>query len=423
MPRQENEHAADPVGALGKSARESATTTDGAVLAAAKSSGATVEKNTEQAPSPMDAEPSASDALATFESWLDQTRAGLSRVTIAIVGKAGVGKSTLVNALFGESLAAAGAGAPITGRLTEYRPRDGHITLIDSPGLLVGTDLAVVASEIEALQRQRTRAGVDEGIHAIWFCIGQDLRFDPAEVAAVKRLSRIAPTVVILTQVLDPNDDAQVTFRARCQAAFARAEGIVEVLAVPRTIGGVVVAEHGLDALVATTIPALPDGARRAFIVAQRHALEAKVLEARSLANRRAREVRALPVRNGEVDHVNVTKIQARMLADISLLFGVALEAATTKRLVDVVTSGIGQAGGLVATVGRWLAEQGVPLADLAGTLVTKSAAGAATEALGYAFAGVCRDVVEAGSQEVDQTALLHAMQRGVAQYFRKDTV
>ena len=45
-----------------------------------------------------------------FEKQVEQ----IGRVNLAVFGKTGVGKSTLVNAIFGEPVAVTGIGAPVT---------------------------------------------------------------------------------------------------------------------------------------------------------------------------------------------------------------------------------------------------------------------------------------------------------------------
>jgi predicted GTPase len=50
----------------------------------------------------------------------------IGRFNLAIFGKTGVGKSTLVNAIFGENVAATGIGEPVTQDSHLYLHAEGH---------------------------------------------------------------------------------------------------------------------------------------------------------------------------------------------------------------------------------------------------------------------------------------------------------
>ncbi len=56
----------------------------------------------------------------------EEQKAALGKVRIAIFGLTGVGKSTLVNAVFGTDVAATGVGEPVTQGITVTRTRPGR---------------------------------------------------------------------------------------------------------------------------------------------------------------------------------------------------------------------------------------------------------------------------------------------------------
>ena len=69
---------------------------------------------------------------------LDQTEKELQNippVNILIVGKSGVGKSTLVNSVFRERIADTGIGKPVTKHLQKISRKDVPVTLYDTRGL------------------------------------------------------------------------------------------------------------------------------------------------------------------------------------------------------------------------------------------------------------------------------------------------
>ena len=79
--------------------------------------------------------PQLQDAIADAISTATR---GAGRVNILVAGKTGVGKSTLINAVFRGDLAKTGAGKPVTQTTQEFS-RPGHpLTIIDTRGLEVG---------------------------------------------------------------------------------------------------------------------------------------------------------------------------------------------------------------------------------------------------------------------------------------------
>ena len=76
----------------------------------------------------------------SFRTEYDRQNAALGRFNLAIFGKTGVGKSTLINAIFGEEVARTGIGEPVTKGSHLYVDKIGHLGIVDTQGLEVGKD-------------------------------------------------------------------------------------------------------------------------------------------------------------------------------------------------------------------------------------------------------------------------------------------
>src|SRR5690606_19569099 len=75
-----------------------------------------------------------------FRQKYEEQAAKIGRFNLAVFGKTGVGKSTLINAVFGEDVAPTGIGEPVTMDGHLYVHRSGFLGLYDTRGLEIGND-------------------------------------------------------------------------------------------------------------------------------------------------------------------------------------------------------------------------------------------------------------------------------------------
>lgn len=101
----------------------------------------------------FDPEQFATDAVAgrdPFEQFTaeeEDAYKNLPPVNIMIAGQAGVGKSTLINAVLRKPVARVGVGEPVTKHIKSYSVPGVPITLYDTPGLELGHNAKDVAEE------------------------------------------------------------------------------------------------------------------------------------------------------------------------------------------------------------------------------------------------------------------------------------
>src|ERR1044071_10334960 len=134
--------------------------------------------------------------------------------TVLIAGRSGVGKSTLINAVFQGQLAETGHGRPVTREIREYTKPSMPIALIDSRGLEL-EKYAETLSELERLVEERQRDGdPNRHVHVAWACISEDSRrVDDGEIKLVEMLDRHdLPVVGVVTKAR-----ADQGFRAEVQ--------------------------------------------------------------------------------------------------------------------------------------------------------------------------------------------------------------
>src|SRR6478609_4930366 len=154
--------------------------------------------------------PSATDdwfGKAFSKAWKDKAEE-IGRFNLAIFGKTGVGKSTLVNAIFGTEIAATGIGAPVTRAEHLYLHQSGTLGVLDTRGLEVGRDNAALIAELEDYLRDMRRKPLADQIHVAWYCVrAGDRRFESTEADFIRALHELGlPVILVLTQVARSGD-------------------------------------------------------------------------------------------------------------------------------------------------------------------------------------------------------------------------
>src|SRR3954447_21709932 len=105
----------------------------------------------------------------SFRTEYDKQDASLGRFNLAIFGKTGVGKSTLINAVFGEEVARTGIGDPVTRGSHLYVDKIGHLGIVETQGREVGKDNKEnLAEQTRAMNKMR-RLPLSEQLHVAWF--------------------------------------------------------------------------------------------------------------------------------------------------------------------------------------------------------------------------------------------------------------
>ena len=203
----------------------------------------------------------------------------LPTANIMVAGITGTGKSTLINSIFGEEMAATGSGRPVTDRINEYQNGDIPIHIYDTVGLEL--DSQKTRESIKAIKNtiasKATSPSQYDRVHAIWYCINSGSnRYQGAELEFIKELHSIGvPFIIVLTQC-SGDEDLVNRFENSIQEENRKLGmsdiNTVQVLAQPVKYRGmpVPIEAFGLDTLVKLTTDELPAFIKRGFIAAQK---------------------------------------------------------------------------------------------------------------------------------------------------------
>ena len=315
-------------------------------------------------------------ATAEYAKVFGQAEQEIGRINVLVAGNTRVGKSTLVNAIFGEDVAAVSTGLPVTQTLTLHEAPNSPLNLWDSRGFEAGDGEAVNAVE-HKLAEMRSASETSAQIHVPWLCISSEAkRVEPVHLVFLRRMAeRRIPTIVVWTQTYESLDHS---VRALAQPAAAS----VELLAADRPSFGR--QAFNLDKLVEETDRVLPEARKAAFAAAQKVQVALKKTEANPIVMGAVAAAGASAV--VPLSSVCLAPLQVAMLAKIDALFGRALfsrRAHAVAALSEVATA---QAGRWVlgSALGESLKASGV--AYPAGVAINAAIGASVTGALGFAY-------------------------------------
>lgn len=314
----------------------------------------------------------------------------LGHANILIIGQTGVGKSTLINAIFRKPLAAAGTGRPVTKVIEKYEDPDVPVTLYDTKGVELGDSKKRVIRDFKQQIAQSRKGPPEEHIHLLWYCMdaGQ-ARVQDYDVDIIKAVAEEVPVILVLTQVID--DERADALETTVLEAGLDLEGgrAVRTLAQERRIGRETLPVRGLEELVRLTDEALPEAVRRAFTNAQGVVIDLKVARSRAVvAGSSAAAAGAIAAPVPGSDALLLKPIQLGMLAGVTAVFGIDL---SNDQVLGIVKGTIGQ-GGMEKAGKKLVKEVGKHLPG--GNVVNATVAAALTGALGEAYIRLCAELL-----------------------------
>lgn len=333
-----------------------------------------------------------------------KTRYG--RFNLAVVGGTGVGKSSLINAVFGRDLAKVGKGLPVTRGADYYH--DDSLGIWDLEGFEIGSATTPAASLRANLATISKRPTIEQ-ISVVWYCVLANTdRLTSPDIAMIRELDAAGlPVILVLTKVdwtknlitgkRTPPKDVE-EFKSWLQGPVD-ADGQRIDLPVQRVIltstrdNDGKGAGHGLGDLVAETLVLSPEDEKDAFRIAQRLNLPWKRAMARPVvagAATAAAAAAAVPI--PIADAVALAPIQMTMMGRIAAIYDLELKTMLS-------ASALAQLGAQIS--GQALARSFLKLIPGAGSAIGASVAFSLTAAMGEGWVRLCEQV-HTGKIDVD---------------------
>ena len=321
---------------------------------------------------------------------------------IIIAGKTGVGKSTLVNAVFKGNLAETGVGKPVTQTMKEYSKEGETVHIFDTKGLELGNYRTIITELKSEIEKRKQLGDMKKQIHLAWFCIGNDgKRIEQAEIEFVSELSKEIPVVVVLTKTLDTDLEFYNYIKNECTTAT----NVFRVLALPYETPIGTIPAFGLEALIEHTYEIVPDIAKMAFAASQKvnESITKKAVDKIiAVAASSAAAIGATPIPFS--DAVLLAPVQIGMIASISKVMKIDADRAF---LTTLVTSAAGVLGATIT--GRALVRGLIKLIPGAGSVIGGSisavTASILTTGMGYAYYNAVRSAQTNGEVSAQDLA------------------
>ena len=361
----------------------------GGIGAAPRVSGVVVKRNRQSTGMPQ-------FATAAFADAATENRRRFGRFNLGIVGETGVGKSSLVNAVFGEARARVGVGLPVTRGVNYYH--EGALGIWDFEGFEIGGGAPQLLREN---LRKIAERPADEQISVVWYCVLSSAgRLTRTDIAMINELEAAGlPVIIVLTKV--DWDRNPVTCK---MAPSYAAETLKQWIENPRDeVGrpitihnrGVVLTSavnskgkgvgYGLSDLVERTLELSPASEKDAFRIVQTLNLGWKRDMARrdvtaATASAAAAAAVPIPIATAAV----LAPIQLAMMGRVAVVYDLELRSVfSVSALAQLATQ----------MTGRALAASLVKFIPGAGSVIDAAVASALTAATGEGWIRFCEAI------------------------------
>ena len=212
----------------------------------------------------MNAEELSKKLLETFNEF----QKNVKKPHVLIAGPTRVGKSSLINKIFGEKLAEEGKGTPVTDSVKKYEKEDIGVILYDSPGCEIGEE------NIKKFEREVLN--IDKPINLVWYCINAIANIEDNDIETIKKfIERKKEKGWDVSVVFTNCDRADEERIKNSKEAIKKHFNDIDIYITSSKVEHKIFKEE-FERLIRDAIRKLPDALKDAFISAQKVNLDEK---------------------------------------------------------------------------------------------------------------------------------------------------
>ncbi len=358
-----------------------------------------------------------------FKKKVDEEMEAMTTANIMIIGKTGVGKSTLINNVFRERLVETGIGKPVTQHLSKITKPGVPLTIYDTKGLELDAKVQgeIKKEIIEQMDSMLAKKNVKDFIHVAWYCINSTSnRIEDFEIEWIQEFSKKLPVILIMTQCMGTKHKEFESYIRNLNLPIIN---VVPTLAEEIEINEEIkIPAFGLKKLVDITYSCIDEAAQKAFINAQMVDLERKVIAARLavipyVATNFATGFTPIPFSDVAI----LVPSQIGMIAHLTVIFGLNFDKAFISSIVTAI-GGVGS----TTLIGKTIVANALKfipgLGTIAGGAISGTTAAILTAALGFAYIEVMNKIAVKiyNGHNIENVEIIEMMKKAYEEQLKK---
>ena len=347
----------------------------------------------------------ASTGEVTYSEYESKKNINKEKVNIIVAGKTGVGKSSLINYIFGKEVAKVGDGQPVTQEIQEYDLENDNITLFDTKGIEAKDYEKTLDNIKKYLELRQDSPDENDDIHIAWLCISErGDRVEEADRELLKILSEAGIPVIGVFTKRESKRESSFVNKVVEDNLLPEAKAIVRVRSITEEVeiedNLVELKPKGAEELLEETYKYMSEGRKNAIKKAQtavlKDRIEAMSKEADVLTNwyaAGAAAIGATPL--PFADSLALAALQTKMVVDINTIYRVD---AGTHTFTDIAAALITITG--VAQVGK-LAAGLLKVIPVIGWTANAGVAAGITKGIGFGYSEYLKNNINKETGEI----------------------